>query len=362
MTMDDDAFINDLAPVLRKFTAQSAASYSLVALQGDASSRRYYRLTFDSPEPSLPTSLIIMRLPLDAFGSDEGGIAQKTNTLPFVAVHSLLAEHGVRVPFVHVADVPRGILLLEDLGDTTFELHLRKTPPEQWPDAYRDAVQLLATMHDRCSDLPDNSLVKKRAFDRQLFRWELDHFSEWGLQALGATLSPTDTRSLESAFENLSAELASLPQGFVHRDYQSKNLMRLSDGSLAVIDFQDALIGPRVYDLVALLCDSYVDLPLELQESMIAQYTQTRSLNTEDLSKEFWLVALQRKLKDAGRFIYIDRVRRNPRFVQWYPQSLVYVGRALCCVEGYSNLSEALKRSIPGFPNAIPTPHAQSPE
>ena len=44
-----------------------------------------------------------------------------------------------------------------------------------------------------------------------------------------------------------------------HRDYHSRNLM-LHDGSLYIIDFQDARMGPDTYDLVSLLRDSYVDL------------------------------------------------------------------------------------------------------
>ena len=34
----------------------------------------------------------------------------------------------------------------------------------------------------------------------------------------------------------------------------------LHDGSLYIIDFQDARMGPDTYDLVSLLRDSYVDI------------------------------------------------------------------------------------------------------
>ncbi len=41
----------------------------------------------------------------------------------------------------------------------------------------------------------------------------------------------------------------------VHRDYHSRNLMLQPDGTLGVIDFQDAVRGPLTYDLVSLLRD-----------------------------------------------------------------------------------------------------------
>ena len=151
-------------------------------------------------------------------------------------------------------------------------------------------------------------------------------------------------------------EIEAMPFGFTHRDYQSKNLMVRPSGDLTLIDFQDALLGPRVYDLVALLCDSYVDLDQGLQEAMIARYAALRRIELTDLRKEFWWVALHRKLKDAGRFIYIDRVRKNPDFLQWFPQSLVYVGRALAETPGLTDLTGVLQRTIAGFPDSVSQP------
>ena len=149
-----------------------------------------------------------------------------------------------------------------------------------------------------------------------------------------------------------------MPEGFVHRDYQSKNLMVGPAGALSILDFQDALVGPRVYDLVALLCDSYVGLDVDLQESMIEHYAALRHIDPIALRREFWLVTLHRKLKDAGRFVYIDRVRKNPDFLQWYPPSLVYVARAIARVPDVADLGELLHSTIPGYPDTVPVPRS----
>jgi len=116
------------------------------------------------------------------------------------------------------------------------------------------------------------------------------------------------------------------------------------------------MLGPRVYDLVALLCDSYVSLDLGLQESMIERYAALRHIDPAMLRREFWQVALHRKLKDAGRFVYIDRVRQNRDFLRWYPQSLVYVGRATAQVPGFETLMRVFQEKIPGFPDAVSKP------
>ena len=38
---------------------------------------------------------------------------------------------------------------------------------------------------------------------------------------------------------------------------------------------------------------------------------------------------MQRKLKDAGRFVFIDRVKNNPSFLQYFEPSLAKVRAAL---------------------------------
>ena len=71
---------------------------------------------------------------------------------------------------------------------------------------------------------------------------------------------PPSASVVDRDFDRIARALDAEPKGFTHRDYQSRNLMVLPSGEQAVIDFQDALLGPRQYDLVALLRDSYVEL------------------------------------------------------------------------------------------------------
>lgn len=329
---------------------------TVVKLRGDASTRSYFRVQVGTAPAGRPESLIAMQLPEDAFRSDEGGPQPDGTRLPFLEVAELLESRGLPVPAVYVEDFANRIILLEDLGDITFEQRLRRAARTEWPRLYGDAIELLADLHERLADLPPDSVVSRRSFDRKLLDWELDHFREWGLEALSGPLDPADAATLRQAFSTIVGEIESMPYGFVHRDYQSKNLMVRPTGGLTLIDFQDALLGPRAYDLVALLCDSYVSLDLALQESMIERYAALRRIDAAALKREFWHVTLHRKLKDAGRFIYIDRVRKNPDFLQWYPQSLVYVGRATEQLPAFDGLRHLLSAAIAGFPDSVPEP------
>jgi hypothetical protein len=117
------------------------------------------------------------------------------------------------------------------------------------------------------------------------------------------------------------------------------------------------------YDMVALLCDSYVELPLSLQTTMLARYCERVGMAQHaraSFVEGFWRVAVQRKLKDAGRFVFIDQARSNPDFLRWYPRSLRYVGRALAQLGDYDELNGVLHRLVPGFPDSVSVPIAQT--
>jgi hypothetical protein len=272
---------------------------------------------------------------------------------PFVNVQRYLSRTGVRVPVIHAFLEAERLMVLEDLGDEMLETRLLAgDAPEP---LYERAIDQLARLRARAERAPDpECLAFRRGFDRALYRWELDHFREWLLEAWkGSELRPAEREVVERRFDEISEALAAEPRGFTHRDYQSRNLMVLPGGEQVVIDFQDALLGPRQYDLVALLRDSYVELPPELVDRMLSRYLDRLAaeggprLDPQAFRATFDLLTVQRKLKDAGRFVFIDRVRGNPGFLPSIPASLRYVREALGRRPDLGELQEILARHVP---------------
>jgi aminoglycoside/choline kinase family phosphotransferase len=132
-----------------------------------------------------------------------------------------------------------------------------------------------------------------------------------------------------------------------------------------VIDFQDALLGPRQYDLVALLRDSYVELPEGLVDALLGRYQGQMSqvdggvTEADRFRETFDLCTVQRKLKDAGRFEFIDRVKKNPSFLPYVGLSLRYVARALERLPQYAELLAVLREAHPEMSQG-PTPFSEA--
>jgi N-acetylmuramate 1-kinase len=314
-------------------------------LAGHASMRSYWRV--GTP----PGSVVVMVMPLDAKPEEvtQGGPPAVN---PFVDVQRYLATLGVRVPAIHAFEEAEGLMVLEDLGDEMVETRLAAGAARE--PLYAEAVDRLARLRAAAERRPEGCVAFTRAFDRTLYLWELWHFVEWGLEAgRGARLAPGERERVTAHFERIARALEDEPRGFTHRDYQSRNLMVLPSGEQALIDFQDALLGPRQYDLVALLRDSYVELEPGFLEAMLRRYLDALAaaggprLDYAPFRATFDLLTVQRKLKDAGRFVYIDRVKKNPDFLRFIPSSLRYVREAFARRPDLAELQALLARHVP---------------
>jgi N-acetylmuramate 1-kinase len=316
-------------------------------LKGDASNRSYYRVG------TAPESWVVMEMPLDASKkSEEASKGEPPKELPFVNVHRYLEKLGVRVPRILRYDEPAGMMVLEDLSDVTFEAALEGGRNNE--ALYTRAVDLLARLRAEAERKPDTEcLAFTRAFDEDLYDWELHHFREWGLEVWsGKKPTESERAELDRTFRDIAKQLAAAPRGFTHRDYQSRNIM-VKNGELVVIDFQDALQGPRQYDLVALLRDSYVELDRGFVDTMLDRYIATFSqvtgerIDAKSFKAFFDLLTIQRKLKDAGRFEFINRVKGNPGFLVSIPASLRYVRDAFKARPEMSGLQKLVAKYVP---------------
>src|SRR5579871_3262048 len=172
---------------VERATGQQAAALPITKLKGDASNRSYFRVG------SAPASWVVMVMPTGAIKSEEATKGEPPKELPFINVHRYLDRLGVRVPRILRYDEPAGMMVLEDLGDVTFEQALdggKKRDP-----LYRQAVEVLARLRVEAEKKPDAAcLAFTRAFDEDLYDWELHHFREYGLEIWSGKKPTTDER------------------------------------------------------------------------------------------------------------------------------------------------------------------------
>jgi aminoglycoside/choline kinase family phosphotransferase len=308
----------------------------VVSLTGDASDRRYFRIIAADG-----TSFV---LALHA-----GPI--EFESLPFANVADLLQRVPLPVPVILGHSDELGIVAQRDLGDVTLQAHLGAASPTEHAALYRHAVALIELLQRRGTELHgDGYLPYKIAFDIEKLTWELNFFVRHFVEGYrGVSLSSAERAALDGEWSVLAGELSREPRVLCHRDYHSRNLM-LHDGSLYVIDFQDARMGPDTYDLVSLLRDSYVDIADRDLDDLIAYFLalqrRARAEDVDNFRRRFDLMAVQRNLKALGTFGYQTITRGNPVYIQYMPRTLRYVRTNLAKYPRFARLRELLATHV----------------
>jgi N-acetylmuramate 1-kinase len=311
----------------------AGANSRVVPLTGDASDRKYFRI--------IPTDGPSFVLSLHATAIDFA-------TLPFARVAALMQHIPLPVPEILGHSDELGILALQDLGDVTLQAHLGAASPTEHAALYREAVALIELLQRRGAALASPEYPPYAiAFDVEKLTWELEFFLKHFLEGYrGVRLSSGARSAFKAEFAAIAEELAAEPRVLCHRDYHSRNLM-LHNGSLHIIDFQDARMGPDTYDLVSLLRDSYVDITDRELDDLIAYFLalKTRdgaSPDAEEFRRRFDLMALQRNLKALGTFGYQTMTRSNPVYIKYMPRTLHYARTNLDKYPRFAGLRELL--------------------
>jgi len=290
-----------------------------VPLAGDASARRYYRLQGEG----------VSYIAMDAS-------RLKESVAPFVRLNKTLAAAGVHVPRIYAYDIEQGFVLLEDFGDTALADRLE----EDKEAYYRKALDTLAMLQRAESDgLPP--------YDETFLRFEMGLMDEWYLEKyLQIPIDASTRRMLNATYDTLTREVLSQPQGiFVHRDYHSRNLMLPPDGSLGVIDYQDARSGALTYDAVSLLRDVYVDNDEATVHDLALYFRDKVGAEADDATFMRWfdMTGLQRHIKILGVFARLALRDGKRSYLDDIPQTLRYITRVCTCydeLEAFGNWIE----------------------
>lgn len=310
-----------------------AAVGEIVAMAGDASSRRYLRCQLRSDAAgTAPGSVVVMLNEGSgaAISSDELGVFGKEgpSELPFVNVWRYLSRHTEALPRIYAVAPDHSALVLEDIGDVSLWQAVRDRPAEA-KTLFGRAIDLVAELQTSARDDGSGCYAFRQAFDTKLFDWEFEHFLEYGV----VEIDELTLAACRSELHGVALALDRLPKVFTHRDYHAWNI-HVHRGRLRVIDFQDALRAPAMYDVASLLTDRTTPevVGSELEKKLVERFAASGSpARFGDLrpSESYELCALQRVLKVIGRFHYLAEVKGKPRYLALVPAAITTARRLL---------------------------------
>jgi tRNA threonylcarbamoyl adenosine modification protein YjeE len=309
-------------------------------MAGDASTRSYARLFKDDDGVILMNSPRRPDGPAIYYGkSYSAAVHLAEDVKPFVAIANGLREHGISAPAIHHADLDAGFLITEDFGVESF---IEGEPPRPIAERYETAVDMLAALHRK--KLPDVLPLAPQIaysippFDVDAMMVEIGLMLEWYLPDRGAAPPSTTRDEFVTQWRGLLGKTAAMPKTWVLRDFHSPNLIwldgRLGTSKVGVIDFQDAVLGPAAYDLVSLLQDARIDVPEQLELTLLTRYIKARHAtdNTFDpagFAESYAIMSAQRNTRLLGTFARLNRRDGKPQYLRHQPRIWTYLTRSL---------------------------------
>ena len=268
-------------------------------IETDASFRKYYRISGNNT--------LIMDAPY------ENGESVKS----FHLIDKILLEMGLSAPAIYNIDENNGFILLEDLGDQIFSRILND---ENEYALYQNAIGVLAHIYLESNEKKFNkNEIPFYSIDKLLEESNL--FCDWFIEK-HCQIKLTNKEKLEyqEILKKIFKGIDSTNSSLVLRDYHVDNLILLKDrkgiNQVGVIDFQDAVIGSNIYDLVSLLEDVRRPITVQLKEQLIEEYIYITNYDRKKLFKEMRFFSVQRNLKIIGIFSRLKYRDQKPKYME----------------------------------------------
>tara|TARA_R110000824_G_scaffold118960_14_gene272148 strand:+ start:275832 stop:276944 length:1113 start_codon:yes stop_codon:yes gene_type:complete len=316
-------------------------------LAGDASTRRYERLAGPKGRAVLMDWPRAPEVPVPSGQLSYSQIAHlAVDCRPFVAVGDYLCGLGLAAPAIFARDLDQGLLLLEDLGDDVFgpAIDAGHGPERVALDTmYEAAIDTLIALQSAPAplELPvgDGTMHKVPHFDDGIFRAELDVPLDWYFPVvLGREASAEQRADYHAIWTGLRPFIDAGPRTLFLRDFHSPNMIWLSANQgirrIGLIDFQDALIGSRAYDVVSFLQDARKDVPVAREQSMLALYVtrakaQLEGFDEQEFRAAYAVLGAERALRLIGLWPRLLKRDNKPHYMAHMPRTMDYLRRNL---------------------------------
>lgn len=285
--------------------------YQIQPLPQDCSTRFYDRII------TAEKSFILMNAPVDS-----------VDLKPFIQIDNILCDNDFSAPKLYKIDEKNGFILLEDFGNNSFNNILnnfnQSDLKSKEEEIYQYSLDLLIKLHEI-----DISNIDIPQYDNALLMQEVLIFPDFYLKFIkNRILTEQELKDFKEIWLEIFSKLSD-DKFLILRDFHADNLFFLDNRNsfkkIGLIDFQDAVIGSRAYDLVSLLQDARRDVTQDLQSKIIKSYIAKTNIDSEKFLVDYNILSLQRNIKILGIFSRQAIVNKNKRYLDLIPRVLEYV-------------------------------------
>ena len=292
-------------------------NYRLKKISGDASFREFYRLKKGNKYS------IIVKANKEKF----------KNLIIYAIVNKILKKNKINSPALISNHYKHGMIEISDLGEKSFyDVAVKKKNKLNY---YKDLIEIIFKLQ-RIKIKKSYNLGKYK-FKLQKYSFknlhkESDLFFDWYLKFSSKNLKIRKIkRILKKELNKIYKKLYFKNDTFVHKDFHASNIM-INKKKFGLVDSQDAIIGNPLYDVVSLIDDVRIKLPINLQNKLLKFYYSKCKLkreNFKNLKNDYDILSVQRNLKILGIFVRLSKRDNKSTYLKYLPHTWNLIDRRL---------------------------------
>ena len=292
-------------------------NYRLKKISGDASFREFYRL-----KKGNKTSIIV-----------QANKEKFKNLIAYVIINNILKKNRINAPKLISNHYLHNLIEISDLGEKSFYDKIQKK--ESKFNNYKELIKIILKLQKikiKKNYHFGKYKLKLKKYSLQNLHKESDLFFDWYLKFSSKRLKISKTkRILKKELNKIYKKLYFKNDTFVHRDFHASNIM-VNKKAFGLIDSQDAIIGNPLYDVVSLIDDVRIKLPISLQNKLLKFYylkSKLKKENFQNLKNDYDILSIQRNFKILGIFVRLSKRDNKSTYLKYLPYTWSLINRRL---------------------------------
>ncbi len=292
-------------------------NYKLKKISGDASFREFYRL-----KKGNRTSIIV-----------QANKEKFKNLITYAIINNILKQNKINAPKLISNHFKHNMIEISDLGEHSFYENILKKNNKF--KHYKDLIKIIFKLQKikiKKNYRLGKYKLKLQKYSLQNLNKESDLFFDWYLKFSSKNLKISKIKKiLKKELNKIYKKLYFKNNTFVHRDFHASNIM-INKKTFGLVDSQDAIIGNPLYDLVSLIDDVRIKLPVKLQNNLFKFYHSKSKLNGENyqnLKNDYDILSVQRNLKILGIFVRLSKRDSKSTYLKYLPYTWSLINRRL---------------------------------
>ncbi|OBW42632.1 Phosphotransferase enzyme family protein [Chryseobacterium sp. MOF25P] len=235
----------------------------------------------------------------------------------FLYFSGVFSELNLNTPKIFSVSEDRKLYIQEFLGEKTFsEIIAEEGLSENVQDLVKQTLKELFDLQEKTKDKIDfQKTFEYESYDELPIMHDLYYFKNFVADVLELEYHKS---SLLKEFKKIINLIGNFkPKGIMIRDFQARNILVKDENKVSFIDYQSAMKGPLMYDVISFLFQAKANFPEDFKNEMLEFYIQQfdNKETQAQLRNSVKPIQMMRFLQVLGAYGFRGLIQRKQHFI-----------------------------------------------